>query len=383
MIKTPYYSIDIPDDYEGPIPNTNYKIQDLFCLKTRMYPIVRKILGPEIKISYDTSRNSEFNQNGKHHMFMILTRGGKPVIDISDDDLNFLEKSIDIYTSDPEKLCLVFSADAIIFDDRGRKISNIWIRQMLEYIDLPEQYTSRLDDTGILTSIPENTSPETGYEQFQETYHKLSIKITEMLQDMYNSGYIVTSDNHAKNWDLELVTSTEDLYHPLWVDHKITGDSGINTFLHRAFRGQFQIIVGYNMIIRHHIAEQLITDFQFHFEANYLIVAVNNIHEVRQISSLVHTIINTSTGRILTFKRTRSVWMQLYTMASMELYPDSPVITYQADQYFVFSCLRPLETPSTDEQLELKTRAQMIFKSLSEEHSSDYLALEYLNAKNN
>jgi len=383
MIKTPYYSTDIPDDYDGPIPNTNYKIQDLFCLTTRMYPVIRKLLGPEIKISYDTSSEFQYNQNGKHYMFMVLTRAGKLVTDISDGDLILLEKSIDNYTSDPEKLCLVFSAGAIIFDDRGRKISNIWIRQMLEYIDLPEQYMSRLDDTGILVRIPENTSPQTGYEQFQETYHKLSVNITETLEDMYNSGYVITTDINAKNWDLELVTDTEELYRPLWIDHKITGDSGTNTFLNRVFRGQFHIKVGYNKIIRHHIALDLTPEFEYHFEANHLIVSVKNIGEVRQITSVVHMAINTSIGRILTFKRTRSVWMQLYIQASMELYPYSSVVTYQADQYSVFSCLRPLESPLTDEQLDLKTRAQAIFKSLSEEHSSDYLALEYLNTKNN
>ena len=378
MLRTPYYSTDIPDDYDGPIPNTNYKIQDLFCLSTRMYPEIRKLLGPEIKISYDTSDEPEFNDNGKHIMFMVLTRGGKSVTDLSDSDIKFLENSIDKYTSDPEKLCLVFSADAIIFDNRGRKISNIWIRSMLGYIDPPEEYLSRLNDTGILIHIPENTAPETGYEQFQETYHKLVLEITETIQNMYNSGYMITTPGRAEKWELQLVPDTEELYRPMWIVHKMTGDDGVNTFLNRALRGRFQILVGYNKVIRHYIASRL-SDYRF--EANYLIARVKNIEETRHIASLVHMAINTSDGRILTFKRTRSVWMKLYSQAATELFPESSIVTYLADDQQVFSCLRPLDKPLVDEQLELKRRAQLIFKKLTQEHGKAYFALDHLNTK--
>lgn len=363
MIQTEYYNRDIPDDYGGPIPNGNYKSQDLFCLSTRMYPVIHKLLGPDIKISYNTSDAPENNEHGKHRIFLELSRGGKVLTDLSDSDIKSLQAAVSRFTADPEQMCLVFGANATIFDDRGRKISSIWIRSMLGYIDLPAEYNAKLDNSGILAKIPENTAPETGYEQFQVQYHKLMNDIVKLLQQMYNQGYTVTTPEMANRWNLKLMPGTEELYKPNWIDGRITGDEGVNTFLNRVFRSRFHIRVGYNKVVRHQIAVKL-GDTRYSFEDDQLITRVKSFEAVVRIAALVHLSLNVSTGRVLRFSYYRSIWTEAYTKAANELFPESSSIVYSVDGKQVFSCLRSLTKPSIDEQLELRNRAQAIFEVL-------------------
>ena len=380
MIKTEFYSRNIPDDYGGPIPNTNYSTYDLFCLSTRMYPIVHKLLGPEVKISYDTLSLNELTPSigedpdtDKHYLYLKLSNGGKRVTDLTKSETALLEQAISKITSEPDKRCLVFGANTLIFDNQGHRISSIWIRSMLGYVDLPFEYDAILDNNGFLVKLPDEL------DNFMLVYLELAQTIISLVKQMYHEGYVVTTAELAEKWQLELVTGTIELYRPTWSDTRIAPN--LNIFLQRAFKGLFQIKVGKNKITRHQIVTKLGTSeagFRGSFEGDYLRLEVSNLTEVRHILTIVNISVQLAEGRILLLAYRASVWGSVYTRAAAELFPESTIVIYMADHKRIFSCLRPLTEPIIDELSELRATADSIINELVAKHGEAYTALQWI-----
>ena len=371
MLKTTFFTRDIPEDYGGPIPNGNYEPYDLFCLSTRLYPLVHKVLGADVKISYDTVTSDEVPEvatsDVRHYLYIKLSDGGKPLETLREKDISLLEAAIVRITSEADRRCLVFSVDSLVFDKHGRRISNTWIKSMIQYVAVPFQYDPILTNEGMTVTLP---VADIKFGQFHILYSKLSKNIISVLVSMYHDGYISVQDpTLIKNWDLSLVPDTDDLYHPSWTN--TFGD--LQVFLRRAFAGYFQISVGDNKVVRHAISEQLDS---VRFLGCNLIVKVSKLSEVRNAVVVVRRAINLATGRVLLLTYKRLVWEDIFREAAQRLFPESPVTVYKEDDIYVFSCLRPVTEPSIDEQLALRETVNTIFAEKSVSYNGQYDALE-------
>lgn len=326
MILTPYFSTIIQQKYNECVeePDYNYTAYNIFCLKTRLYPIIHKLfdkqvdilidtyVDPSLSYNYDDHTRLEFSNIAPSKIFIIIKlvryqsvkETNKNELNLSDSTIEieltphqheYIQSQVNLITSKDVDACLLISTNIELLDEFGYKISNEWLTSMLPYIQINQLLHPFVNEYGlhvVLTRYVTGKKPMT----YLERYYLLLQSGVRQLQKMYMSGYIIIPPTVRKeqiidNWDLEPVDNDGLLYRPRWFDLRFTrGLGGMVPFLQSRLRGDkyVDIEVSENLVRRHFIAKQLRErDVQFEFINSFVRCNITNITDARILSSII------------------------------------------------------------------------------------------------
>lgn len=336
-IETPYYRtiVNINSNSCSEEYDTNYTPYLLFCLKTKLFPIVSKLLSSNIDISF-----MSIPKNDKMILTVVLTKGSIP-IDITTNDINTIQKYVDIFTTTNNDFCLLFTPFNSIQDEKSNKIiPSSWIQQLLPYVIINPNLNPYIDEYGLHINIKNK--------DYLSYYNKLVANINEQLIKFYDSGYIFNASSIKDEWQLESINDDNTIFRPLWSDQRFASD--LVDFLTSRIRGNkyIRLLISENLVNRHFICTELYKyTSEFYFSSSYIYIKVNNIDEASTFTSIVMSQISKSIGRVIYFKSSHISWMHLYLWTINKLSSSFPsldtknCIYYQTNDLinpYIFSC---------------------------------------------
>lgn len=260
----------------------NYRPYDLFSIRTRMTPYVRRNFGDEFSLTFtSTMKNNR----------MVM------VIGVRDNNLD------DVLLTDEQKVALSVKIRSLIAEGNSHVMllpakhsqstddtlmESTWISSILPYIDIDDTYEPYADDEGLYVSLGAE-------EDYILTYNELITDVMEQLEKMYKEGYVVgISEEVASDWGFERVNPDFDLYMATWKNDKISKPyGGLSGFIKSRMRGEktIDVEVGNNSVIRHFIAELMDVTFVStfaRFDAKDLAVASEALRKIERIADIAH-----------------------------------------------------------------------------------------------
>jgi len=203
MIKTQFYSNSITinrDDYKG--VDQNYTDYLLFSLKSWVQMWVNtKLLNVYIDIidKYDDITSKE-----KVYKYIVIKNYDDENLKLSNDYLNYLTTNINQLSTEQLRWIPIFSNKYDLYTNDGAKIPNLWIKQMLNFINIDSGYKPYISEYGLfadISMVPDYTS----------LAGNLMFVIKQKLINMYLNGYILKPTNNIiNNWKLIPINNNND-----------------------------------------------------------------------------------------------------------------------------------------------------------------------------
>ncbi len=359
MVWTPFYRFinktEVVDYIEEPL--FNYKPYNLFVLKTLLYPWIQKKINKDLTISFISKPRKD-----KLYLTVVLLNGGIP-FKLNLPQIKDLQSKVDQITSSPLRGALIFSYSTFLANN-GRLLPRAWLDDILPYINLNEELNSYITHDGIMVELGQLV-------EYKRIYSKLVDKISNTISHMYISGFIVNpSQKIIENWNLVEVGDDKQLYHPTWVDLRITRSYGsLTDFLLSRINGDLSVnyYVTSNWFTRHQIARHLSKlFFNVTFINDYARILINNLSEAQKVASVIDQQISTGIGKVTTLLANRSSWITLYIYSAKQLgYNDC--LGYKItnpNRSWIFSCVIPLNGNINYYKLNIRIKAFEILNKL-------------------
>jgi hypothetical protein len=357
LLSTPYYRTLTPINTIGydEEADFNYGPYEIFCIETRLYPTVYKLFGRDVMIVFENIH--ENNRMDLKIRLVRITNSFSSVvsnqdIEISDEDKLVLDSSINKIISENSEYCLI-DRDELYLAGRGLYPKS-WYNEVLEYINLPDEYNPYIDENGIYLTFNRASNFKTPYNQVVDI-------LLNKLNEYYENGVVYGASNIAYDWKLERIDVDEvvpKLYKPTWKDKRFAPK--LVEFLKEKINGNsyISIRVSPNLVSRHYISSALsLEGFSMIFNGNYIKIQVKNLDEAQYVTSLVLSSQNLSEGKVVTYATNRISWLYLYIEAANKLLNNPHTTGYQVsdtEKPFIFSCLvdKHLSTVSILKELE-------------------------------
>ena len=372
LLPTPYYRTLMENYSIGYTeePDFNYGPYDIFCLETRLYPVVYKLFGRNVEIIFETV-HEDHRMNLKIKLVHITNTKNMVLpnkdINLSDNDKMILMDSINRIVSQNKEYCLI-DRNELYIAGRG-SYPKSWYNEVLGYINLDSkifdkdvyfgekisgEYNPFISDEGIYLMFNPTSDYKTAYNQVVK-------HILDTLDMYYEDGVVYGASNIAYDWKLERVDNNEvipKLYRPTWKDNRfaptlaeflknrITGDNFIN------------IKVSNNLVARHYISLGLTPEkINMVFDGNYIKIPVKDLDEAQYVTSLVLSSQHKAEGKVVTYAVNNVSWIYLYIEAANKLFDNPSVTGYRTtdqEKPFMFSCIidKHLSTVSVLTELE-------------------------------
>ncbi len=302
---------------EDNFPHLNYRPYNLFVLRTRLEPILRKRLPYPVMINFDTYRLDH-----KLTVIIELRRKGQ-IVDIETHHRKYLQDMINKITADEPQFCLLLGEDSqwVINDgltnDSQSLIPASWVKELMPFLSfnpyLRAFYRNAID--GQASGIYLDLSRVDAYASFYRVLYQGTIR---RLEEMYVKGFLAvpSSINTALLEKWGLVRVSEDnlddlsqvrkyLVWPHWQDKRLTDPvGGMVPFSQRHLwqnRNSMLLEVGENLYDRHRVSKYLAMyrpDLEFRFCGSQVRVAISNLADAWQVAALVDSSRNGKVGRI-------------------------------------------------------------------------------------
>ena len=341
--------MELPFYYTAPIPTflgsdvesrANFNKAELFCLKTKLYPLVHSMLGKDKEISFRFIRKDDLSVAE-----LIILDGSKIMALTPLQQNKIMKKARAFLANTPKYHGLVIGNDSIVFTETGSRMDPVWIQSMFKYIKIHEKHELYLTDDGLYADlrpqydqdiidgkIKDYDSPQYSHEE----YHVLLItQIIVQLKNYYQQGYIADpSLEVVQTWDLTCISTDGRLYYPKWsCPELVQYYSGITSFLLSRQRGINEVYLPVkhkeNYATRHLVSVVLNQlPVSYTFLAKYLILANVGLEQVRLIMGLVDYLVYNITRKVVVYRTTDSEQVPLsgspviYTVLDN---PDAPI----------------------------------------------------------
>lgn len=333
LLPTPYYRTlttinTVGYDEEA---DFNYTPYDIFCMETRLCPIVYKLLGRDTEINFIS-----IHENNRMNLKIKLISSNVPD-NINKNILNDINDVINYIVTYDKNYCFI-DANELYIAGRG-DYPKTWYNQILRYITLPEEYNPYFKDNGIYLSF----NP---FSDYKKAYNEIVKLILDTLQTYYRDGVVYGASNIHLNWKLEVIDYNEikpKLYKATWKDKRFAPN--LVEFLREKINGDpyIKIKVSDNLVVRHFIASYLIKDnFVFIIGGNHIKIEINNLDDAQYVASLITYSESLAKGKVATYASNEMTVINSYIKKSDKLLGGSYCISYQTtdiEKPFMFSCL--------------------------------------------
>lgn len=281
----PKYTINIATEE----PDFFYNPYLLFGLKSKLYPWIRKNMGPKVGLIF---RSVIDNQTINQRMILLVV----PVIGDTDVILNKnlqiqLQQRVNEIVYGNTKSILLFSSESLL-STHNKFIPSSWIKQMLTFINIDIEFNPYVsNDDGI-----EAIYIEIGYlPDYNNKVVELIVMISETLSHMYDQGYILNPPiDVIENWSLVPVDDFKRLYQPIWFDKLIIeAYDGMVEFIYSRMnnttKNWVKFRIGKSWVVRHHVAKYLYDNNMknFYFDTTCINVFVNNVDQAKNVSAII------------------------------------------------------------------------------------------------
>jgi len=288
LLSTPYYrslvNIDPNADYSVIDPEFNYTPYNIFCIETRLYPRVYKLLNREVSLVF----KSVLEDNRMNLKIEINT---------DSQEYNLQNELNEILTVDKD-YCLIDKNELYI--SSRKQYPRGWFDIMVDHVDLDIDFISKPE--GIYLKLSGD---------YKYKYYQITKNILDTIESLYKKGVVYGASEIADNWKLTRITlysklvsqTNENLYIPTWSDKRFAPN--LVDFLNGKIQGDpyIRIKVSDNMVKRHYIAAELNkNNILMRYEGSYVIIPVNNLEEAQYISSLVRSSEYKARGKAVTRK---------------------------------------------------------------------------------
>lgn len=360
MLITPYYRsltvlspspslACVPDKsiVDPNIATASYTPYDIFCLETRLYPIIYQMLGRDILLLFQTKyvndRMELTVQITKIQNINSLEEVPKEVnVELTISQQQFLDQTMDKITSEYMGYCLIDKQELYLSAQKVYPAN--WFYTMLQYIQLSSEYQPFISYQGIYLSF----DPDQDY---RSLYLFICKYLLDKIDEYYKKGVIYGASSIAEDWSLEQIGDVERLFIPTWIDRRFA-PSPVE-FLLEKLQGDpyIRLRVSENLVTRHYIAS-ILNEYEIGmvFEGDYLRVSANNLEEAQKISSLVRSVMVGNDEKVIIRNLPNLDNIMVYIDEITKLIPNSNCISYQTssiEKPYVFSCLVDLNVYDT------------------------------------
>ena len=297
-LTTPYYRslTIIPAEGCADQSTSSYTPYDIFCLQTRLYPIVYQMLGRNVLLLFEDEYVNE-----RMELVLKLVRVGSAQnflgtmdhVKLKKKQQKILNEAIDKITAEHMGYCLIDKQELLL--SVGKIYPTHWFYTMMEYVILPIEYNPFLssarysgnesDRGGIYLTF----NPESDY---KTAYNSVCKLLLDTIAKYYEEGVVYRPYSIIDSWSLEQVdTQTNRLYRPTWRDDRFAPN--LVEFLLRKIQGDpyIRLPISSNLVTRHYIAS-ILNEYEIAviFEGDYARIQVNNLEEAQKIASLVTSV---------------------------------------------------------------------------------------------
>lgn len=381
-LTTPYYRTLLPINHIGydEEPDFNYGPYNVFCMETRLYPYVYKLLNRDVELIFKT-----IHKNNKMELVIKVVEitntirdvvSNKEIVLTSNQKQKLQDKLEKILATNPD-YCLI-DRDELYIAGRG-DYPKSWYNEVLSYVNLDNNYRKSTSDPRTMYNNPTDprlthnnnndpvpSEPINYYDSYnmfinedgiylkfnpvsdyKTAYNQVVGKILDTLDKYYADGVVYGASNIAYDWKLERMDNNEvvpRLYKPTWKDSRFA--SNLAMFLKDRIGGNqyIKIKVSDNLVDRHYISLRLSTEgVTMIFDGNYIKIPVKDLDEAQYVTSLVLSSQNKNPGgKVVTYATTRPSWIYFYMEAASKLFDQPSMTGYQTsdpEKPFMFSCI--------------------------------------------
>lgn len=346
MLSTPYYRTLTINHALGcdDLPTSNYVSYDIFCLETRLYPTVYKLLNRNVQLVFKT-----INMNNRMELKIFLESSDSSntnklsntneISDISNEIIKQLQSETDKILSTYIGYSVI-DCNELLISSRVRYPSG-WFHSILRYLNISSEYQPFYKDNGIYLAF----NP---YSDYITAYNKISQTILKTIEEYYRDGVVFGAEKITEKWYLERLDVSEvvgKLFKPLWKDKRIA-PYPVEFLLDRIKEiPDIRIDISKNLVKRHNIASRLsLLGVSLIFEENCVRITVDNLDDAQYYTAVIHSIENTTVGRVVTESFGSMDQVKLYVNVAIKLFSNANVVGYQTsniDKPYVFSYLIP------------------------------------------
>lgn len=348
-METPYYRSLTPIHASGcdDLPDSNYGPYDLFCLRTRLYPIVYQMFGRDVEIVF---RSEHKNSRMELKIDIVYIREvseltgpeTNPSIIMNDNDKQIIERSIKTIVSKHISYCLIDKKELYLsagLSPLGNNYPKDWFYNVLGYIEIPTEYNPFLQQNGIYLTFNEKSD-------YIRAYNDVVNHILKTIEKYYKEGVVYGAGNIAEKWKLERMDYEEvvgKLYKPVWTDKRLSHYPV--DFLLGKISGDTSVRVDINDTLssRHNIAKVLNKNkISFVFDGSTVVFNVDNLDDAQYILALITSANIDTNEKVIAYSSVNASVIHLYMKEAKELLENSNCLGYQTtsiDRPYVFSCI--------------------------------------------
>lgn len=349
MFSTPYYRTFtvVPNIGTGTESTFKYNSYNLFCLETRLYPYIYKLLNRRDVIIYFKGIEEDNRMNLK---ILLSERDNK--ITLSDKHMENIQEKINEITSVNEDYCLIDKDE--LYYSLGSKINQGWYNQILQYVNFNTEYNPFIKPEGIYLAI----NPES---DFNTAYNEVCNKIVKQIDDLYENGAVLHAESIKDDWLLETIDINEmntEIYQPMWKDYRFAPNL-VDFLLEKIRKNPYiSIKIPDNLVKRHFISFNLSNlGKEVIFENTEVKIKVDNLDEAQRVASLVDQGIKTGYGRVITFQMKTVDDVLLMIQVAKKQLNDPECTGYRIsnpNEPYIFSCLLNEEDRNVSNTVRIK-----------------------------
>ena len=285
-------------------PEFNYTPYSLFCLETRLIPLLKKLVSPTVFVNFDTERrDSRIYQLVK--IYTQDSEGRSSLAKLTDTQLDIIRVQVDYITTIDRDYCILITGDDLVVSDSGEPLPPSWVKTILPYLPLDNIVYPFYKNDAIYVNLNARSEPYRALSpDYTETYTTLTSYVRQTLNSYYRSGYVVSycvAEEVTGQLELQPLSDDGYLYAPSWIDHRFAPNP-VEFILNR-LRGETEVRVkiGNNQVKRHLVSQafnQL--DVDYLFSGPYLIFQADSLQQIRTWTSAAANAAGLAQGKVIT-----------------------------------------------------------------------------------
>lgn len=166
----------------------NYNEYNLFCLQTRLRPVLEKLGLAHASINYVPV------QRGPRFYIGVMLSDAGLRISLTQHQKNELDNKIRYITTINVTSCLLFSSSTQIWVG-NKYIPNLWILSILHYLPVDSTLNPYVNEMDLYVDLSK-------FADYNQRYELLYKQIIIQLQWYYQAGAVVCNANFAEQWGL-------------------------------------------------------------------------------------------------------------------------------------------------------------------------------------
>lgn len=328
--------------------DSNYGPYDVFCLQTRLQPLVYRLLNRDTQILFLTSE-----ENKKMELKIQILSSDGDVISLSEHVKSELQTKVDEIISKNMGYCLINGYE--LYLSCGYRYPLSWFYSVLPYTGIGSEYNPFITQTRYGPEIYLVFNRDSDYNR---AYINLSRDILNAINNMYQQGSLYGAENIAEAWNLELLNDdfAKKLYQATWQDKRFAPI--ITDFLIQKMEGDEYIYIKIpdNLVKRHYIAAALNNEgIVMCYSGDKIRVVVKSLDEAQYVASLIETVVSGTTEKerekVFIYEVSHLSDIHRYLHVSQRILGPEQInrcTSYETTdnmKKYVFSCLVGVDTP--------------------------------------